>query len=39
MVDRLDKISSYFNEKERRRLDQKTRESKTGLPDMTVKIL
>lgn len=37
-MDRLNQVSAYFNEKERRRLETKVKESKSGLPEMTVRI-
>ena len=35
-MDRLNKVASYFNEKERRRLDKIIQESNSGLPEMSV---
>lgn len=35
-MDRLNQVSTYFNEKERRRLENKVKESKSGLPEMTL---
>lgn len=38
MTERLTKLSSYFNEKERSRLDEITRSNHGGLPEMSVSI-
>ena len=38
-MERLDKLSSYFNEKERKRLDAKAKQNFDGLPEMTVSIM
>ena len=35
-MDRLNKVASYFNEKERRRLDKLIQDSSSGLPEMSV---
>ncbi len=35
-MDRLNNIASYFNEKERKRLDNIAKNSPSGLPEMTV---
>jgi hypothetical protein len=35
-MDRLNKLTSYFNEKERKRLDAVAKNNKGGLPEMTV---
>eukprot|EP01038_Epipyxis_sp_PR26KG_P013350 gene13350-17906_t len=35
-MDRLDKLASYFNEKERKRLQNKAKDSYDGLPEMTL---
>jgi hypothetical protein len=39
MAERLNKLSSYFNEKERARLDELTRNNLGGLPEMSVSII
>lgn len=34
-MDRLNQVAAYFNEKERKKLDNKAKESRDGLPEMT----
>ena len=36
-MDHLNRLSSYFADKERKRLDNVVRDSRTGLPEMTVR--
>jgi len=37
-MDRLNNLASYFNEKERRRLESKVKENNLGVPEMTVSL-
>lgn len=37
-MDRLNNLSSYFIDKERKRLDALAKNNKSGLPEMTVSI-
>jgi hypothetical protein len=35
-MDQLSRVQAYFNERERRRLDKRVKESGSAFPDMTV---
>jgi hypothetical protein len=35
-MERLDRLASYFNEREKKRLETKTKESLNGVPEMSV---
>lgn len=35
-MDRMDRLNTYFTEKERKRLDAITKDNKSGLPEMSV---
>ena len=35
-MDRFDRLNTYFTEKERKRLDAVAKDSKSGLPEMSV---
>lgn len=35
-MDQLSRVQAYFNERERRKLDKKVKESGSAFPDMTV---
>jgi hypothetical protein len=35
-MDRMDKLNSYFVQKERKRLDALAKENKSGLPEMSL---
>jgi hypothetical protein len=35
-MEQLNRVASYFNEKERKRLENKVKESFLGIPEMTV---
>lgn len=37
-MDQLNRVSSYFNERERRKLDQKMKEKGSAYPDMSVSL-
>eukprot|EP01031_Cornospumella_fuschlensis_P047419 gene47419-58084_t len=34
-MEQLNRLAAYFNERDRRRLDAKTRESDSGFPEMS----